>query len=936
MNNLCIYDDYWTNRCAFRRHIQCNETLNRCIEPTQEYGTNLPTPYTVIDEDDNNDGDVEENDNNNSSHRNSRVGGGGGGAATITSTNNNKNNPNSPTIRSFTDDASDIIGRFFFGMPSSSGANNSTTSNVVGTSSINKDAGKGGSRSNASAVGGGAGGGKDFQRTSSFGSTSTLSTMTASASTRRARAPDMKQRDGDDIHSMAADEEIKDEANKNVLVNSMADARLSICWDKDEIDLWSNKSAPHKLLSNTRRLPAVISSNPSAVPQRESTKHEGMAAEDNWVGRRRLYRERHRKCHDWNSLKTSHSGPSPSNAVEPLALAVVRDTLLVPTMDSSFHPQQRLPRNSPLPQTKNDKDPRGSSQPYDRAKKGRGGAIFVDNEKQHWMPDNICKQCYSCEAPFTLIRRKHHCRLCGMIFCSVCSAYFVRIENDSVGGINENVSNGQSSSTNRYGGNGAQGTIRTCKLCYDHLSERGLGVVLRDNSSLQRKSSSEFSTRVVDASNLTRTPASPPIIHNDSKVSIREPSDANPEILSLTEIIPSELSDQFADFQGAEGVSLSGDFHALSITKHRLEEERRKRDERERAEIAEAARLAAAEEEARETELGSVGGGSSFRIKSQLGSVRQLLKSSLVNNVSNNVEDGGNSKTGVDVTTVDNDSAKAIANAAVTGSGEVQIPPLHQDVFEDIAAATPRLESSSGIEEAILFEPGQSNDSKTSAKIHLGTIAADYLEKITRELLISDAPLLLEEIKTSCAGSSSPVVEQKAIDLWVNTIMTLATRCCSVEPDVKKGDFLDIRPYCKVKTITGGSVEDSAYLSGVLFHKNVSHKKMARVIMDAKIIMLSGGIEYTRTENRIASLDTLLEQEERYMEILVSKIFKVAPNILIVGKSVCRKAQELLLRANIVLIQYVKPALMTRIARQTGATVVSSIDHVINSSILGE
>ena len=46
-----------------------------------------------------------------------------------------------------------------------------------------------------------------------------------------------------------------------------------------------------------------------------------------------------------------------------------------------------------------------------------------------------------------------------------------------------------------------------------------------------------------------------------------------------------------------------------------------------------------------------------------------------------------------------------------------------------------------------------------------------------------------------------------------------------------------------------------------MFHKNVSHKKMARVISNAKIMMLSGGIEYTRTENRIASLDTLLEQE---------------------------------------------------------------------------
>jgi hypothetical protein len=50
------------------------------------------------------------------------------------------------------------------------------------------------------------------------------------------------------------------------------------------------------------------------------------------------------------------------------------------------------------------------------AKRKGGGAVIVDDGKQHWMPDSLCKQCYACEAPFTLLRRKHHCRLCGMIF----------------------------------------------------------------------------------------------------------------------------------------------------------------------------------------------------------------------------------------------------------------------------------------------------------------------------------------------------------------------------------------------------------------------------------------------------------------------------------------------------------------------------------------
>ena len=48
---------------------------------------------------------------------------------------------------------------------------------------------------------------------------------------------------------------------------------------------------------------------------------------------------------------------------------------------------------------------------------------------------------------------------------------------------------------------------------------------------------------------------------------------------------------------------------------------------------------------------------------------------------------------------------------------------------------------------------------------------------------------------------------------------------------------------------------------------------MAKKIMKPKIMLLSGGIEFTR-HNRIQSLDTLLDQEEKYMEILVAKIVR--------------------------------------------------------------
>ncbi|KAK5986172.1 Lateral signaling target protein 2 [Trichostrongylus colubriformis] len=38
-----------------------------------------------------------------------------------------------------------------------------------------------------------------------------------------------------------------------------------------------------------------------------------------------------------------------------------------------------------------------------------------------WVPDEDCEQCTACSATFTVVRRRHHCRNCGRIFCHRCS-----------------------------------------------------------------------------------------------------------------------------------------------------------------------------------------------------------------------------------------------------------------------------------------------------------------------------------------------------------------------------------------------------------------------------------------------------------------------------------------------------------------------------------
>ena len=40
--------------------------------------------------------------------------------------------------------------------------------------------------------------------------------------------------------------------------------------------------------------------------------------------------------------------------------------------------------------------------------------------KRYWMPDSVCKECSECGTKFNIIVRRHHCRICGRIFCNAC------------------------------------------------------------------------------------------------------------------------------------------------------------------------------------------------------------------------------------------------------------------------------------------------------------------------------------------------------------------------------------------------------------------------------------------------------------------------------------------------------------------------------------
>lgn len=45
-----------------------------------------------------------------------------------------------------------------------------------------------------------------------------------------------------------------------------------------------------------------------------------------------------------------------------------------------------------------------------------------------WVPDNMATGCMQCHIKFTMIKRRHHCRACGKVLCSVCCSQKFKLE----------------------------------------------------------------------------------------------------------------------------------------------------------------------------------------------------------------------------------------------------------------------------------------------------------------------------------------------------------------------------------------------------------------------------------------------------------------------------------------------------------------------------
>ncbi|KAJ1549485.1 hypothetical protein HK405_001539, partial [Cladochytrium tenue] len=59
------------------------------------------------------------------------------------------------------------------------------------------------------------------------------------------------------------------------------------------------------------------------------------------------------------------------------------------------------------------------------------GLYSASPSRRHWKPDELALGCDQCGARFGLINRRHHCRMCGGVFCGLCAYQFITLGRDA-------------------------------------------------------------------------------------------------------------------------------------------------------------------------------------------------------------------------------------------------------------------------------------------------------------------------------------------------------------------------------------------------------------------------------------------------------------------------------------------------------------------------
>lgn len=531
-----------------------------------------------------------------------------------------------------------------------------------------------------------------------------------------------------------------------------------------------------------------------------------------------------------------------------------------------------------------------------------------DDLTRFWMPDNNSKECYECGFKFSTIRRRHHCRICGQIFCSRCCSR--KIDGDKVG----------------YAPNTK---VRSCNYCFNAINN-----CVKPNQTQQQLPQQQQ--------------------HLKSQESIETDNDMENRLSNPTSSCSNQLPKAFHDLFGNDATNEMNLFRSprrrsidesttnlrrLSIKKqdskmqstpHFINETpMRKRIDKQKKQLfvssnEESLKLDQPFEPSWVKEIDQRDSSSFDNLNSEIESIEIVMNLEEDSNLFKGIVDKMMSETDDQFDQdflIKNDENK---DEIYSSNEQIKVDTI-DNLIKSSAESTSLItfysddQMNEDLINPILFnreEQIERNQQDENARHQFDCVYEKFFNKLALQLL-----------KKEKLSSSWFLVLKEMITQITNT----------VKPNSDILEEMDIRKHVKIKTITGGNKQDSQIINGVVFTKHVAHRKMRKEIENPKILLLNCPIVFRqRTFQKFTSLEELFRQENNYLENLIEKIASFKPNIIIVDKIVSIKAQELLCKKKITVVYNVKSNILYKISRLTGGDIVDSVDAQINCPKFGE
>lgn len=210
--------------------------------------------------------------------------------------------------------------------------------------------------------------------------------------------------------------------------------------------------------------------------------------------------------------------------------------------------------------------------------------------------------------------------------------------------------------------------------------------------------------------------------------------------------------------------------------------------------------------------------------------------------------------------------------------------------------------------------------------------AAEKAQEILDDIAIDsvDEETLVKVAMTAMTGKGTEAAREPLAKLIVDAVQKVA------EDGVVDTDNI------KIEKKDGAVVEDSTLVEGVIVDKERVHPGMPSEVKDAKIALVNSPLEVKETEVdaeiRItdpAQMQAFIEQEEKMVKDMVDKVAESGANVLFAQKGIDDLAQHYLSKAGILAVRRVKKSDIEKLARATGANVVTNLED-LTADDLGE